>query len=850
MKQILIFIATIGVLTTLTIGCNETSTTQATGFLPQPTDLTYVENLETGEHRELKKHWFEAIHKSAPGTDWKLIERNNAIAKYNALVQNPDHFKSNSKDIVVANGALVASWQEKGSLNLAGSITKTDYNQHDNLLYAMASGGSIWKSDIVRFNWSVVEEALKFDQDIFSIVYPPDSDYRLVSSIGGIPYYMDASEEIWHAASGLNENFIYNVKDLTSIISGKYIFLLAQQDENSPVTLFYSKDYGKSFQNLKEFDTNKIEEVKLTADAQNNDVYIVERRNYIQADFFKFNRPLDRLELKKSQSSITFGNDLANLAVSNADGIVTFLCYDNQQRLYRSTNYGTNWSQLSQLPARPWEVGVKILPSDPDIVMFGAIEAFRSINGGRTWAKVNEWTDYYANQSTTLHADIMDIAEYKTATDGEVLIVANHGGVSKSNDKGEDFQNMALTGLNISQYYSVRTYPYDNRYIFAGSQDQGLQRGKDIEDGPANFTQFIPGDYGHLQFTNNGRSLWAIYPAGWVVFYNDPTDTGSLSVEFELLNINQSVWLPPIITSPYDPNSVLMAGGSHFGSIGSHIMELTVDDFSSLFVKQWPTNFQTEGGEVSALEYNKANIDEIYVLTTNGKFFKSTNRGITFQEQTTGLSEANELYGSCILSSKKDANKLIIGGSGYSNPSVFVSNDAGESFQPMTDGLPSTTVFQLCYNQDEDFIFAATEAGPYVYSVADNKWYELTQGKAPNQTYWSVEYLQASNTIRYGTYGRGIWDLNISETTATMETLEDINPISVFPNPSENVFNVQSTQSSGILSLIDSQGKLVFNKDLQVNSDFKFDLSGFSNGLYYVIFDDGKTKSSNIIVKI
>ena len=132
----------------------------------------------------------------------------------------------------------------------------------------------------------------------------------------------------------------------------------------------------------------------------------------------------------------------------------------------------------------------------------------------------------------------------------------------------------------------------------------------------------------------------------------------------------------------------------------------------------------------------------------------------------------------------------------------------------------------------------------------DNKWYELTQGKAPNQTYWSVEYLQESNTIRYGTYGRGIWDLNITETTATSETVEDSNPISVFPNPSENVFHVQSTKSTGILSLLDSKGKLILSKDLQSNSDFKFDLSSFSNGLYYVIFDDGKTKSSNIIVKI
>jgi len=32
---------------------------------------------------------------------------------------------------------------------------------------------------------------------------------------------------------------------------------------------------------------------------------------------------------------------------------------------------------------------------------------------------------------------------------------------------------------------------------------------------------------------------------------------------------------------------------------------------------------------------------------------------------------------------------------------------------------------------------------------------ELT---APDQVYWSVEYISDTHTVRFGTYGRGIWD--------------------------------------------------------------------------------------------
>ena len=60
-------------------------------------------------------------------------------------------------------------------------------------------------------------------------------------------------------------------------------------------------------------------------------------------------------------------------------------------------------------------------------------------------------------------------------------------------------------------------------------------------------------------------------------------------------------------------------------------------------------------------------------------------------------------------------------------------------------------------------LFAATEIGPYVYSKNDNEWYFLSGVSAPDQTYWSVDYIPEINTARFGTYGRGIWDFVLNE---------------------------------------------------------------------------------------
>ena len=34
---------------------------------------------------------------------------------------------------------------------------------------------------------------------------------------------------------------------------------------------------------------------------------------------------------------------------------------------------------------------------------------------------------------------------------------------------------------------------------------------------------------------------------------------------------------------------------------------------------------------------------------------------------------------------------------------------------------------------------------------------------APDQTYWSVDFVPEINTARFGTYGRGIWDFVLDE---------------------------------------------------------------------------------------
>jgi hypothetical protein len=121
---------------------------------------------------------------------------------------------------------------------------------------------------------------------------------------------------------------------------------------------------------------------------------------------------------------------------------------------------------------------------------------------------------------------------------------------------------------------------------------------------------------------------------------------------------------------------------------------------------------------------------------------------------------------------KLTSNLVWFAGSGYSNPGVFKSTNGGVTFTAMNTGLPSTLVYEIVANTNETQLYAATEAGPYVYIVSQNQWYPMIGAATPTQSYTTVEYLTSTNVVRFATYGRGIWDFRITNSTLPLVGLK------------------------------------------------------------------------------
>jgi len=376
----------------------------------------------------------------------------------------------------------------------------------------------------------------------------------------------------------------------------------------------------------------------------------------------------------------------------------------------------------------------------------------------------------------------------------------------------------------------------------AGAQDQGFQRGtiNFDQEGPSDLEQAISGDYGHIVFTNNGSSLWTVYPFGWISFYRSPVN-GGIDASYTIQSNNETVWIPPIVADP-DPSKdiVYAAGGSAEGGSGSYLIKLEVMPNNEIVATNLPFDFASSGGTIAAIGIDYLNPNKWYVSTTNRKYYYSLDYGQTFNKVAIPVPGSQYLYGAHIIPSKIQDNVVYMAGSGYSNPGVVKSEDGGITYSNMSSGLPSTNVFDFVATDDDRYAFAATEAGPYMYIAEDNKWYELAQTAAPQQTYWSVEIVPFTDIVRFGTYGRGIWDFKLTSgpLVSSVKNVDlDLSDhlLKVYPNPATHNITVESTDNTVMtsLSISDTNGRVISQHQVN-NTDVSIDVTQYRQGIYIV----------------
>lgn len=816
--------------------------------LPQPTTIN--QNMENEEEmNELRANYWEYIHSyGSPDIDWRAINQQN----FDASVERRNLLLNSKAVESFANNYLQAEWIERGSNDQAGNVRVTAFDKVSETIYAIGDGGILFKSPLDGSNWEAVNDHYPLGRDELLAIRKADNSLRLLSTKGHAVYYSDDEGQTWTQASGFSGSAtygggidLYQLNDADSTVV--YLYTYSDGWGTSQNRICYSKDQGETFTLLQTLSSNNKEWASMTWIEGFSVAYIIDQDETI----YQFEDD----HLNTIATNMNLGASSTSQLELSCDGVDTVLyALLDDKDLYRSNDAGYNFSFVSTLPTPTWDCGIGVSFDNPDAVYYGEVELYRSDDGGNNFTLVNSWDDYYNDVPNMVHADIMNIQTFKKSNGDEFTLIPNHGGINISYDELTTTPNIGLMELNVGQFYDVATSPLNSSFIFGGTQDQGLLRtGQGTTPGTVGFQQVISGDYGQQQFSNFGQSFWTQYPGGQFSYYEDAINApwASFWESIDGNDIPNYGWIVPTCSAPNpEDDYILIGGGNMNGGSGSYLIKMENDGFSGSTFQYSQDFLALSGGMISAIETTPYEDYVWYLATENGKFFFSYDAGQNWTQTSSFNGPDNSwIFSSDIYASRLTNGVVYFGGRNYSGSPVYRSVDGGVTFTPINNGLPPTMVHEMCMDPDENFLFAATDAGPYVYSVEQDQWFDISGTDAPIQEYISCEYVAADNIVRFATWGRGIWDFKIHEDVSGTEEIENEDHFGIYPNPSNGQMNIYSPYYSKV-EIYNIHGQEVLSTSLIAGNN-NMNLTFLENGTYFLVGMDetGKILKDQFIIR-
>lgn len=801
------------------------------------------------EHKIERDRWIEGLHRTEPGINWRVVDRETREAKLalRAEREAKSRWSSLLSDSTgrsdTIGGLLSGRWSERGSADLAGRIVCADIDVERGLIYAASGGGNIWRGTLGGGGWRSLNDGVRFGGVVMVQALPRTDGVRLVVASNGPAsiQYSDDEGLTWQQSSGLERIKSWGSfrRVITLDDTAHTIYALGNEWDNeswrSVVVLYRSTDGGQSFTNVFRTDA-RADRFDVWAPLYGQPVvFLLNGDTLMRVDADDSLRPVGMIPVMGDVERLK-GVYLAGTMAGGIPHLYAFMLNDTASECYATTDGGATWGYRGST-VRPFSANsIAVSTYNPNQVFLGGVECFRSSNGGLDWTKQSNWWDYYGDPANRLHADIFGIQPFRDGSGREDYLISSDGGIYISHDVLTTVENLSLSGLGVGQYYGTYTARDSTGIIFAGSQDQGFQRSKIDSGGMLGFSQLISGDYGHLGSTDGGKSIWCNYPGFSLYYPGDGRPLQSWSFKGR-----GHLWLPPVVVDPVAATGAYFAGGGI--DSGAHLWHLNSGEGDSIVGEMLPFDFANGDPErkIAAFAISPLDSRHWYVLTKDGIFFYSSDGGENWNETAEFAGPGGHyFYGASIIPSPTTAGHVYIGGSGYSAPGVFRTTDHGKSFDSINVGLPRTLVYDMAIDSQERYLFAATEVGPYLYSIETNQWYDMSGATAPDQTYWSVEYIDETRTARFGTYGRGIWDFTIDLVSGVGD--RDVPPspsvrLVAGPNPATSRTTVSfdlPDAGKGTLRIYDITGRVVaelFAGEFRKGAN-RFEWDGLSSGGY------------------
>ena len=424
-----------------------------------------------------------------------------------------------------------------------------------------------------------------------------------------------------------------------------------------------------------------------------------------------------------------------------------------------------------------YDLAMAASPTDANRVFVGGINNWRTTNGGTTFELA---TEQNGDGAPWVHADQHFLAYHPI--NGR-LFACHDGGIARSTDGGQTWSDCSV-GLSIQQYYAFATTDRDPNLMIAGAQDNATT----IFQG-TQYVHHIGGDGMECAIDPNNANI--LYGSVYYGTFYRTTNRGNgwTVISTQQARNEDGAWVAPFAVSRKTANTIY-AGYSNVWR-------------SSNNGSSW-TRISNFGSSATLRTLAVAPSDDRYMYAAFSQAMYATSDGGATWNQVSGL-------GGFITDIEVDPTnaKRVWVTYGAFNSGIKVAEITDGVVKNISgNGLPNVPANTVTLAEGSPRrLFLGTDAGVYVCDVGSTLWSPYGSSM-PVTVISDLEVLPTSKKLRAATYGRGIWEVDITQCTATKPVVKALTATTVCSGDSV-ILEVEGTFSRVRWSNGDTTRKIV-----------------------------------------
>ncbi len=674
-------------------------------------------------------------------------------------------------------GSSTFPWEERGPNNVGGRTRAIMFDPNDSTyskVWAGGVSGGLWYNNNIYSNtspWNSVSQLWE-NIPISSICADPqDSQVFYVGTGEGFGGRSGVGAGIWKTSdAGTTWTLLPNSTDYKVIndllvrqegdTSALYVAsdkMFGYQGGNFGVKgLFRSTDGGTTFTEL-EYNNSSVKSPSDLELGSDNTLWVA-----TVAQGGKIFSYSDTLNSTLVQTN-TFLGDRVEIATAPSDSNYVYAIIESSSKvnkIIRTTDHGVTWTELAEpMDADPgipntdfsrgqawYDLIIQVDPNNAEVVITGAVDLFKSINGGTSWTQISHW--YGGFFFPEVHADQHNIL-YKPGS-SDTCLFTNDGGVYYTNTLSYEIPDFFPRNkeYNVTQFYACDIHPTsgENNYV-AGSQDNGTQQ---FTSSGMNSTEEIYGGDGGYCFIDQSDGDINIASYVYVSYYYSGNGGASFSGF-----LNEEIGGYFINPAGYDSKVGMLYATRNSGSI--YRAKPGYTDYINISGMAKSTHF-------SVSPYGSEDTSTIFIGTVNGQVFKLENADTDSSYVSTNITAGAMPNGSvsCIAIGSSD-DELLVTFSNYGVSSVWYTNNGGDNWTNVEGDLPDMPVRWALFNPANwGEVILATELGVWSTSnvqFPNVQWNQTINGME-NVRVNMLRMRQSDFQVAAATFGRGLFTSN------------------------------------------------------------------------------------------